>query len=40
MQQEAAVYFRENDIIKVAFYKNKKLINSNEVYIEEGSIIP
>ena len=34
MEQEA-VYFRENGIIKSAFYENKKLININEVDIEE-----
>ena len=34
MEQEA-VYFRENGIIKSAFYKNKKPININEVDIEE-----
>ena len=34
MEQEA-VYFRENGIIKSAFHKNKRLININEVDIEE-----
>ena len=34
MQQEA-VYFRENGIIKSAFYKNKRPININEVHTEE-----
>ena len=34
MGQEAA-YFRENDIIKSAFHKNKRSININEVDIEE-----
>ena len=34
MEQEA-VYFGENGIIKSAFHKNKRLININEVDIEE-----
>ena len=33
MEQEA-IYFRENDIIKNAFHKNKRPININEVDIE------
>ena len=33
MEQEA-IYFRENDIIKSAFHKNKRSININEVDIE------
>ena len=34
MEQES-VYFRENGIIKSAFYKNKRLVNINEVDIED-----
>ena len=34
MEQEV-MYFRENGIIKSAFHKNKRLININEVDIEE-----
>ena len=34
MEQEA-VYFRENDIIKSPFHKNKRSININKVDIEE-----
>ena len=34
MKQEP-VYFGENGIIKSAFHKNKKLININELDIEE-----
>ena len=33
MEQEA-IYFRENDIIKSAFHKNKRSININEVDTE------
>ena len=34
MQQEA-VHFGENSIIKIAFHKNKKPININEVDIKQ-----
>ena len=33
--EQEAVYFEENSIIKSDFHKNKKLININEVDIEE-----
>ena len=34
MEQEA-VYFGENGVIKSTFHKNKRLININELDIEE-----
>ena len=33
--EQQAVYFEENGIIKSAFHKNKRPINTDEVDIEE-----